>query len=68
VNTILHARRCCDALTDTVSDFDRYGENDFDRRSEKNILFEMNADVIDAPHCGDLFAVHNAAACGSSSV
>jgi hypothetical protein len=48
--------------SDTVSDFGRYGENDFDRHSEKNILFEMSGDVIDASHCGDLFAVDNDAA------
>jgi len=48
--------------SDTVSDFDRYGENDFDRHSEKNILFEMSGNVIDASHCGDLFAVDNDAA------
>jgi hypothetical protein len=53
---------CSTMHSDTVSDFNRYGENDFYRHSEKNILFEMSADVIDAPHCADLFAVDKAAA------
>jgi hypothetical protein len=53
---------CSTMHSDTVSDLDRYGENDFDRHSEKNILFEMSGDVIDASHCGDLFAVDNDAA------
>jgi hypothetical protein len=48
----------CSAMhSDTVSDFGRYGEKDFDRHSEKNILFEMSGYVIDAPHCSDLFVV-----------
>jgi hypothetical protein len=54
--------------SDTVSDFDRYGENDFDWHSEKNILFEMSGEVIDAPHCSDLFVVDKDTASVSSLV
>jgi hypothetical protein len=59
---------CSTMHSDTVSDLDRYGENDFDRHGEKNILFEMSDDVIDASHCGDLFAVDNDAARVRTSV